>query len=70
VSTRRAFQIQTLQNKDLRIEDGCTSFEHVDDWEGQLEVFLKNCGKKIGGPKNVAALAMLAMLLFDRAQAQ
>jgi hypothetical protein len=48
----------------------CAISEHVDDWEGPLDVFLENAGKKRGEPKTLAVLAMLAMLLFGRAQAQ
>jgi hypothetical protein len=38
------------------------------DREELFAAFLENGGKKRGGPKTLAMLAMLAMLLFDRTQ--
>jgi hypothetical protein len=50
-----------------KVENRCTISEHVEDWEERLDAFLENRGEKIGGPKTLAMLAMLAMLLFDKA---
>jgi hypothetical protein len=48
----------------------CTISERVEDWEERLDVFLEESRKKTGGPKTLAMLAMLAMLLFEETQRQ